>query len=246
MEKNYKILNRDHIKYLAILLMTFNHIAHILMIPDTIAYEIFEDMGYFTSITMCYFLVEGYFYTHSRKNYAKRLFIFALISEVPYLLAMGYFQLNVMFTFLICLCILSIMESKRNTIRKILSILGLILLSVLCDCALILPIATILFKLSRGNRKKQIQAWVIMCAIFFVLNVPGYASTNVPYPFLSGYALLHSFYSIIAWILAGIIILVFYNGKKSGKYEFLNKWLFYVYYPMQLLVLWSIQYFLIK
>ena len=53
MEKNYKILNRDHIKYLAILLMTFNHIAHILMIPDTIAYEIFEDMGYFTSITMC-------------------------------------------------------------------------------------------------------------------------------------------------------------------------------------------------
>lgn len=85
-----------------------------------------------------------------------------------------------------------------------------------------------------------------MCAIFFVLNVPGYASTNVPYPFLSGYALLHSFYSIIAWILAGIIILVFYNGKKSGKYEFLNKWLFYVYYPMHLLVLWSIQYFLIK
>ena len=33
MDKNYKILNRDQIKYLAIVLMTFNHIAHILMTP---------------------------------------------------------------------------------------------------------------------------------------------------------------------------------------------------------------------
>lgn len=240
-ENNYKVLNRDQIKYLAIVLMTFNHIAHILMTPDTVIYEVFEDMGYFTSITMCYFLVEGYFYTRSRKDYAKRLFLFALISEIPYLLAMGYFQLNVMFTFLICLCILEIMDSRLNKIQKILFILGLILLSTLCDCALILPIATILFKFSRDNRGKQVQAWIIMCVIFFALNVPGYAPSDAPYPFLSGYALLHSFYSIIAWILAGAIILVFYNGKKSQKYVSFNKWVFYWYYPIHLLVLWSIR-----
>ena len=229
MEKNYKILNRDQIKYLAIVLMTFNHIAHILMTPGTVVYEVFEDMGYFTSITMCYFLVEGYFYTHSKRDYAKRLFLFALISEIPYLLAMGYFQLNVIFTFLICFCILLLLDSRLNKIQKILSVLGLILLSTLCDCALILPIATILFKFSRGNRKKQIQAWIIMCAV----------------PFLSGYALLHGFYAIISWILAGIVIQVFYNGKKSEKYVFFNKWLFYFYYPVHLLVLWSIRFFLL-
>ncbi len=129
MEKNYKILNRDQIKYLAIVLMTFNHIAHILMTPGTVVYEVFEDMGYFTSIIMCYFLVEGYFYTHSKRDYAKRLFLFALISEIPYLLAMGYFQLNVIFTFLICFCILLLLDSRLNKIQKILSVLGLILLS---------------------------------------------------------------------------------------------------------------------
>lgn len=245
MEKNYKILNRDQIKYLAIVLMTFNHIAHILMTPGTVVYEVFEDMGYFTSITMCYFLVEGYFYTHSKRDYAKRLFLFALISEIPYLLAMGYFQLNVIFTFLICFCILLLLDSRLNKIQKILSVLGLILLSTLCDCALILPIATILFKFSRGNRKKQIQAWIIMCVVFFVLNVPGYAPVDAPYPFLSGYALLHGFYAIISWILAGIVIQVFYNGKKSEKYVFFNKWLFYFYYPVHLLVLWSIRFFLL-
>ena len=99
MEKNFKILNRDQIKYLAIVLMTLNHIAHILMTPGTVVYEVFEDMGYFTSIIMCYFLVEGYFYTHSKRDYAKRLFLFALISEIPYLLAMGLLSVECYFYF---------------------------------------------------------------------------------------------------------------------------------------------------
>ena len=164
MDKKYKIMNRDQIKYLAIILMTFNHIAHILLPSGTVIYEVFEDMGYFTSITMCYFMVEGYFYTHSRKDYAKRLLIFAFIAEIPFVLAMGYFQLDVMFTFFLCLCILAVLDSKLNKALKILSVLVLTILSVFCDCALILPIAAILFRYSRGNRKKQIGAWAMMCS----------------------------------------------------------------------------------
>lgn len=244
MDKNCKIMNRDQIKYLAIILMTFNHIAHILLPSGTVIYEVFEDMGYFTSITMCYFMVEGYFYTHSRKDYAKRLLIFAFIAEIPFVLAMGYFQLDVMFTFFLCLCILAVLDRKLNKALKILSVLGLTILSVFCDCALILPIAAILFRYSRGNRKKQIGAWAMMCFIFFVLNIPGYAPDDAVYPYLSGYALLHSFYAIIAWIVAAIVILVFYNGKKSQKHVVLNKWLFYIYYPLHLLVLWGIHFFL--
>ena len=245
MEKNYKILNRDQIKYLAIILMTFNHIAHILMTPGSAVYEIFEDIGYFTSITMCYFCVEGYFYTRSRKNYAKCLFIFALISEIPYILAMGYFQLNVMFTFLICFYILVILDSRLNKIQKILSVAGLTLLSIFCDCALILPIATLLFRFSKGSKTRQVLSWITMCAIFFALNVPGYAPADAPHPFLSPYALLHSFYAIIAWITAGIIITVFYNGKKSEKNKTFNKWAFYIYYPLHLTILCGIKYFLL-
>lgn len=64
---------------------------------------------------------------------------------------------------------------------------------------------------------KCLKIWGILlqlpCAILFVLNVPGYAPVDAPYPFLSGYALLHGFYAIISWILAGIVIQVFYNGK---------------------------------
>lgn len=240
MEKHLKVLNRDQIKYLAIILMTFNHIAHILMTSGTAVYEVFEDIGYFTSITMCYFFVEGYFYTHSRRNYAKRLFIFALISEIPYILAMGYFQLNVMFTFLICLLILTVLDSKLNKFLKVLSVLGLMLLSAVCDCAFILPIAAILFRLGRGDRKKQAFAWITMCIIFFALNLPGYYNGAGQL----GYALIHSFYAVIPWVASGVVIMFFYSGKKSEKHEFLNKWFFYIYYPLHLLILWGIRYFI--
>ena len=240
MEKSLKVLNRDQIKYLAIILMTFNHIAHILMTSGTVLYEVFEDIGYFTSITMCYFFVEGFFYTHSRRNYAKRLFIFALISEMPYVLAMGYFQLNVMFTFLICLLILTVIDSKLNKFLKVLSVLGLMLLSALCDCAFILPIAAILFRFGRDDRKKQTLTWITMCVIFFALNLPSYYSVENQI----GYALLHSFYAVIPWIASGIIIMYFYSGKKSEKHIFLNKWTFYIYYPLHLLILWGIRYFI--
>ena len=240
MNRNYKLLNRDQIKTLAIILMTFNHIAHFLLTPGTLIYEIFEDIGYFTSITMCWFLVEGYRYTHSKKLYAKRLLIFAFISEVPYILCHGYFQLNVIFTLLICFTILYLMDMQMAKYKKILSVILCVLLSVLCDCALILPIATILFKRSQENKKKQVDAYLIMCLIFFLLNVPGYAPNDVAYPFLSGYALLHSFFAIVPWIISGVMVLVLYNGKKSEKHTQFYKWFFYIYYPTHLFLIWGI------
>lgn len=244
MTKDHKVLNRDQIKYLAIILMTFNHIAHTLMTAGTALYELFEDIGFFTSITMCYFFTEGYFYTSSKKKYAKRLLIFALISEIPYVLAMGYFQLNVMFTFLICFGIYAVPDSKLNNSLKTISVIVLILFSALCDCAFILPIAALLFRFGRGDRKKQAIAWTAVCAMFFALSFMGYAFSDSDTPFSLGYALLHSFYAVIAWIASAIIIMFLYNGKKSEKHLLLNKWSFYIYYPLHLLILWSIKYFI--
>ena len=65
-------MNRDQIKFLAIITMTCNHIANIFLTPGTLLFEIMIDIGYFTAITMCYFLVEGYGYTHDKKKYGER------------------------------------------------------------------------------------------------------------------------------------------------------------------------------
>lgn len=240
--KTCKILNRDQIKLLAVFTMTFNHISHVLMTPGSVLSEVFEDIGYFTAMTMCFFLVEGYQYTHSKKAYAKRLLIFALISQIPYVLAVGFFQLNVLFTLLICFLILCVMDSQMKNWQKKLLLIGLILFTIICDWAIILAIAAILFKKNENSPRGQAAAYGIVTALFWFLNIPGYAPPDAAYPLLSGYAILHGFYASLGLIASAIATLVLYNGKKSEKQTNFHKWFFYIYYPAHLLVLWAIHF----
>ena len=85
-------MNRDQIKYVAMFTMLLNHIANVFLEPGTFLFEVMVDVGYFTAITMCYFLVEGYGYTRSKEKYGKRLlldvykrqFLILLILLIPF------------------------------------------------------------------------------------------------------------------------------------------------------------------
>lgn len=83
-----KPLSRDAVKAIAMLCMLLNHIALIFLPSGTWTCEVFSAVGYFTAISMLYFLTEGYSFTRSKKKYFLRLFLFGLLSEVPYCLAM--------------------------------------------------------------------------------------------------------------------------------------------------------------
>ena len=97
-------MNRDTIKMLAMATMLVNHIANVFMPAGAPLTNLCLYIGYFTAVTMCYFLVEGYGYTHSKTQYAGRLFGFAVLAQLPYQLVFpehgmaGMLRFNMLFT----------------------------------------------------------------------------------------------------------------------------------------------------
>ena len=81
------VFDRSQIKLAAVVLMTLNHIAEIFLDRGSLLYNLLTGIGFFTAPVMCYFLVEGFRYTRNRKNYGLRLFLFVLLSQLPFSLA---------------------------------------------------------------------------------------------------------------------------------------------------------------
>ena len=158
----YRILNRDAIKYIAMFTMLLNHIAQIFMAPGAFWTLVLTDVGYFTAPVMCWFLVEGYGYTRSKKRYGLRLAAFAALSELPFCLAfthgavLSYYGMNMIFTLLLCFLILVADEKIRSVPLRRLAKVGLTLLTVILpsDWNLLAPVYTMLFAWARGSRTR--------------------------------------------------------------------------------------------
>lgn len=236
-------LNRDVIKYIAMCTMLFNHTAHVLMEPGTLLFTVLVDMGYFTAPVMCWFLVEGYHYTRSRKRYAVRLAVFAAISQFPFCFALSeavsgqkglsFTGFNMIFTLLLCFGILAVQDQVRQEAVRTLLIFGLFLLSLYSDWAVIAPAFTLLFSWSRGDRRKTKQAFAAGCLLFILLQFPPEGSAADLFPVLG---------SACAVAAAGIVILYVYNGRRMKKGQVFSKWFFYLFYPAHLLILGIIRY----
>lgn len=231
-DEKYRILNSDIIKYIAVAAMLLNHIAHIFLPGGTLLKEIFLDIGYFTAITMCYFLVEGYQYTHSKKQYAIRLFLFALISQIPYEMAFGMGMLNMIYTLFVCFLILVVREKvTKEPVRTILVIL-LAAATVFGDWAIGAPVFTIMFDAWRGDRRKIWNAYIFSAVGFFCANL-GMAWMRYK-PLL---ALLSAAGAALGILASGFVIQNLYNGKRAEHGRTISKWFFYIFYPGHLLVL---------
>ncbi len=243
-----KILNRDVIKYIAMFLMLLNHIATIFMESDhmmgQIISELFLDLGYFTAPVMCYFLVEGFYYTRSQKKYAIRLLTFALLSELPYCLAFtqkGILQFqgfNMLFTLFLCFEIVRAVEKISDKSSKIVVVVELVLLSLMSDWAILAPVFTLLFLWSRNEKVKTRYAFLIAGLLFGMINFLGgigrfALKTNI----------IYSLGSMLGIGLAGLVITCFYNGKQMQKGKTFSKWFFYCFYPGHLLILGVIRIF---
>lgn len=233
-----RVLNRDAIKYIAMLTMLLNHIAHIFLQPGSALALVFEYIGYFTAPTMCYFLVEGYDHTRSKVKYGRRLLFFAVVSQVPFSLAFDFGGLNMIYTLFCCFLILVVMEKVHNPFGRMVLCTGLLLLTVIGDWPLMAPVFTILFRNAGDDRRKIVRAYVFGYAFFVFLMIQTYLMnpdyTNVE-------AALYGLVSGAAIIISALTVLFFYNGRRAERGGNFSKWFFYLFYPGHIAVLYVIK-----
>lgn len=132
-DKKYCFLSGSMLKLIAVVSMLIDHIAAILLctMRDEVAYVLPENMllyklmrgiGRISFPIYCFLLVEGFLHTHDRKKYGINLFLFALISELPYDLAfygeMTMGHQNVFFTLLLGFLAMCCFERFRGEWRK--------------------------------------------------------------------------------------------------------------------------------
>lgn len=209
-------MDRTTIKWIAIIYMALNHTAHVLLTPGTVLYNMFIVTGYFTAITMCFFLAEGYKYTRDRKKYAARLLLCAVISQAPYSFALQIGNLNMMFSLFLSFVLLMIIDSKSLPyLIKAILVVPVLILSLFTDWALSAPVFTLFFY--RIGKKGYIPS-----CIFYIL----WRTINTGDPFT---ALIF----LIPMILSGLIVNYLYNGQRGRD----MKWFFYLFYPAHLLIL---------
>jgi len=90
-------LGRELLKWIAIITMTVDHVG-VIFYPE---FTFLRFIGRFSFPLFAYLLILGIENTRNIRYYFTRLFIFALISQVPFFLALGYGSfdsLNIFFT----------------------------------------------------------------------------------------------------------------------------------------------------
>ena len=182
---------------------------------------------------MCYFLVEGYYYTRSKTAYMRRLGVSAVLSQAPYMIALGLCQLNMLFTLLLCFIVLLVMDKVRHKVLKISAAAVLFCCSCFCDWAFKAVLFTVFFNLTYRTKQSLVIPFSAAFMVQFCLSLYAY---QVAFP--AGQALLLSFFSSVGIIVSGYLIIRQYNGKRSEKHKTFWKWLFYLYYPLHLLLLY--------
>ena len=233
-----KGLSRTSIKYIVTLAMVINHAAQIFMPEWSFLRELLISIGYVTAITMSFFLVEGFSHTRDRKKYIERLFIFALISELPFNLAftkegiISFHSFSFMFSLTIAASVIYIMDEWEYGTKRNLALILLMLLSLISDWDIFSILFVLLFRWA-GKDRKKIEFSVLSSALLFAATM--FLGNLGAIPFSQ--SLVTALFNFSGMALSAVFIVKLYNGEKGGRGTKLEKWFFYAFYPLHLIAL---------
>ena len=244
-----KIFDRDTIKYIALIPMFLGHLLSYIRDPADVSskplwYTFIEQTALFAPPVFFFFITDGFRYTRSKKKYALRLLIFALVTQIPFTLANHgtlltgelFLNWNIIFTLFLALLSLMVWESgKKLPLRIALIVLLDGVTFMLTSEWMIFGILTILGLHIFREKPKVRLIWFTVC-VFAVEMI----SNGILFPFWLFWRFPAFTFGMMFLMLAYFVMTKCYNGQK-GKHPVFAKWFFYIFYPAHLLVIWIVK-----
>ena len=222
--KKFQCLNGAQLKLIAFFSMFLDHVNNVLLGPILEGKgfllqgsNLLSILGRIAFPLFMFFLVEVFFKTRNRRKYLLNLFLFGVLSEVPFDLFTSkvFFNPNwnnMMFTLTLCLSCIWIIDSfKRKIPSRILWYgLSLVLVGIFSIMAMFLSL------------DYDFHAVIVAYLFYVFYHKPLWGAG------LGFLSIIKEIYSFL-----GFGLCLTYNGKRGKQ----RKWLNYAFYPLHLLIL---------
>lgn len=216
-------------------------IALISMIFDHSGYILFHNTSYFNIIGRLAFPIfafqisEGYKYTKNLKKYFHRLFLFAIISQVPFMLFLSIFsssilKLNIFFTLLLGLLAITIYDKLENKPLSLFLVICIIIIGEILNCDYGWFGITIIFLFHIFKNKKLFMNLSFITIILIKYGIAFFKTLNT-------YNIYFALFTCLSLIFINL-----YNNKKGKN----MKYLLYLFYPLHLIVLYLINFLMLS
>ncbi len=218
------------LKIIGIIAMSLDHIG-ILFFPKVMLFRIIGRLAY---PIFAFLISEGYRKTNDIMDYIGRILVFAFFSQLAYRTAMGEgASLNVLFTFALALYAIYTYEKTNKLIMVFIVALAAQLFHT--DYGAYGVLLIFIFHIFHDDFKGIVKYMTLLTGTYVFINaLPVYTNIDNIRVLLK--------YSAQLFALSSLFIIYFYNGKRGARV----KYLFYIFYPGHLLLLYYLRELIIK
>ena len=223
-------LNMSQLKIIAMIFMFIDHFAYVMIERGTglggdfyMIDRVMRGMGRIAFPIFCFTIVEGFQKTKDVKAYLRRLFLFAVISEIPFDLAFrgSILQMNYQNVFwTLAFGLASLMIYEDPWMPKWKRILGLLL-------CFYLP--------NYFHTDYSVYGVLVIFLMYLFRKEPIKAC-------MAGYIALLLQNPVEVWAVFGFLLILFYNGQRGNG----SKMFSYLFYPAHLMLLVAVKPYIIS
>jgi hypothetical protein len=226
-------MNAYHIKLIAIVTMVIDHVGAFLF-PNILFLRVIGRLAFplFSSL-----IANGAYYSKNRNKYLVRLFVFAIISQVPYLLTgrlihPDFQGLNIFFTLFLGLLAIEIIRKYKSAVVFVTVVLVIGLLAEIAWVSY--GLAGILSIVFFYKYFKDFKKMLISQALIFSISS---LTPQIIQLFSGSIIVIENTRVIQSLAVFSLIFIYLYNEKPGPRL----KYIFYVFYPAHLIIIYMIR-----